>query len=267
MKNNKGITLIALIITIIIMLILVAVTVSIIINTGILGKAKKAKDDTQSAYAEESRLGDSVNIGGTVYNSIDDVVNSSNQDVICLSVDTSLSEDNHLFNVITNSSVTIDYGDGTVEVLNADGTRTLASNNESIKVASLDNNESYRLIIAPAQDLPPLSNESMYNVDENFWAARHVYQTNFTGTVRISGDIQVIGSQCKRILEVTEWKPVNLKDCYFTWCSNLSSVKYKNNTYTTKQSIYDALIADGISVSLDAFDDTSLLGENLGENL
>ena len=254
MKKNKGITLIALIITIIIMLILVAVTVSIIINTGILGKAKKAKDDTQSAYAEESRLGDSVNIGGTVYNSIDDVVNSSNQDVICLSVDTSLSYNELSFNIKTNSSVTIDYGDGTVEVLNADGTKTVAKSNESIKVASLDSDESY--IIGQ------IRMESMYYVNGNFWGAIHVYQTNFTGTVRISGDIQAISFEgCEFLLEVTEWQPVNLKECFFGVCTNLSSIKYKNNTYTTKQSIYDALIADGVAVILGAFDDTSLLGE------
>ena len=42
MKKNQGITLIALIITIIIMLILVAVTVSIVINGGLIGKAKDA---------------------------------------------------------------------------------------------------------------------------------------------------------------------------------------------------------------------------------
>ena len=41
MKKNSGITLIALIITIIIMLILVAVTISIVINSGIIGKAQK----------------------------------------------------------------------------------------------------------------------------------------------------------------------------------------------------------------------------------
>ena len=76
MKKNYGITLIALIITIIVMLILVAVTVSVLINSGLIGKAKKAKDDTQSAYAEESRLGDSININGTVYNSIDEIVQS-----------------------------------------------------------------------------------------------------------------------------------------------------------------------------------------------
>ena len=76
MEKNNRITLIALIITIIVMLILVAVSVSILINSGLIGKAKEAKDDTQSAYAEESRLGESININGTVYNSIDEIVQS-----------------------------------------------------------------------------------------------------------------------------------------------------------------------------------------------
>ena len=77
MRENKGITLIALIITIIVMLILVAVSVSILINSGIIGKAKKAKDDTQSAYTEESRLGDSINVNGTMY-TMDEYLNVLN---------------------------------------------------------------------------------------------------------------------------------------------------------------------------------------------
>ncbi len=54
MKETKGITLIALIITIIIMLILVAVTVSIVINGGLIGKAKDAASGyKKSAFYEE----------------------------------------------------------------------------------------------------------------------------------------------------------------------------------------------------------------------
>ena len=41
MRKNKGITLIALIITIIVMLILVAVTIRILIDSGLIGKAKQ----------------------------------------------------------------------------------------------------------------------------------------------------------------------------------------------------------------------------------
>ena len=42
MKKNKGITLIALIITIIVMLILVAVSVNILIKSNLIGNAEKA---------------------------------------------------------------------------------------------------------------------------------------------------------------------------------------------------------------------------------
>ena len=73
MKNNKGITLVALIITIIVMLILVGVTLSILINSNVIGKAKKAVDDTNSAYGDESNFGEelTINVDGNEYTSID----------------------------------------------------------------------------------------------------------------------------------------------------------------------------------------------------
>ena len=51
--KNKGITLIALIITIVIMLILVAVSVNIIINSNIIGQAEKAAKGYKTAYEQE----------------------------------------------------------------------------------------------------------------------------------------------------------------------------------------------------------------------
>ena len=75
MKKNKGITLIALIITIIIMLILVAVSVSILINSGLIGKAKEAGEKTKTSYSQEQSLGDSINIDGVVY-SFDEYLDS-----------------------------------------------------------------------------------------------------------------------------------------------------------------------------------------------
>lgn len=53
MKNQKGITLIALIITIIVMLILVAVTVAVVINSDLIGTAKNAKENTEADYEKE----------------------------------------------------------------------------------------------------------------------------------------------------------------------------------------------------------------------
>ena len=52
MKNNKGITLISLVITIIVMLILVGVTVSAAINGKLFDTAKKAAKDTENAKQE-----------------------------------------------------------------------------------------------------------------------------------------------------------------------------------------------------------------------
>lgn len=54
MKGEKGITLVALIITIIVMLILVAVTISIALNGGIFDKARNASTDTQRAQLKEA---------------------------------------------------------------------------------------------------------------------------------------------------------------------------------------------------------------------
>ena len=53
LKNNKGITLIALIITIIVMLILVAVTVTVALNGGLFSTAKQAASGTQREAERE----------------------------------------------------------------------------------------------------------------------------------------------------------------------------------------------------------------------
>lgn len=57
MKNQKGITLVALIITIIVMLILVAVSVAAVINSNILGTAEKAGEKYKQEAANENNIG------------------------------------------------------------------------------------------------------------------------------------------------------------------------------------------------------------------
>ena len=56
LKQNKGITLIALIITIIVMLILVGVTINVALNGGLFQKAETAKEGTQKALEEEQLM-------------------------------------------------------------------------------------------------------------------------------------------------------------------------------------------------------------------
>lgn len=62
MKNQKGITLVALVITIIVMLILVSVSIAIIINSDLFGSAEKAADKTSEAYKSEGEMSETVKI-------------------------------------------------------------------------------------------------------------------------------------------------------------------------------------------------------------
>ena len=72
MRNKeKGITLIALIITIIVMLILVGVVVTVVIQSDLLGTAKTAGDKYKTAYEDESNMSE-VTINGEKYASIED---------------------------------------------------------------------------------------------------------------------------------------------------------------------------------------------------
>ena len=65
MKDQKGITLIALIITIIVMIILVAVTVIVALDSGLFTTAKGAGKNYQAAASAENSLGSGyVNIDG-----------------------------------------------------------------------------------------------------------------------------------------------------------------------------------------------------------
>ena len=69
MKKEKGITLIALIITIIVMLILVAVTINVALNGGLFEKAKTASDGTQKEADREALISaviGTLNDDGTV---------------------------------------------------------------------------------------------------------------------------------------------------------------------------------------------------------
>ena len=72
MKNTKGITLIALIITIIVMLILVAVSISVALNTGLFKSAGDATKNWKSAQDTEANVGSEIKIGDKTYASIED---------------------------------------------------------------------------------------------------------------------------------------------------------------------------------------------------
>ena len=74
-NRNKGITLVALIITIVVMLILVAVSVNILIKSNLLGTAEKTVNKYKIASEEENS--GVIEIDGKKYNSIEDYINLS----------------------------------------------------------------------------------------------------------------------------------------------------------------------------------------------
>ena len=77
-NTNKGITLIALVITIIVMLILVAVTISMAVNGGLFDYAGKAVGETNNAMQAEQQLANGgIEVGGVWYNSIDEYLIAS----------------------------------------------------------------------------------------------------------------------------------------------------------------------------------------------
>ncbi len=79
MKKNQGITLIALIITIIVMLILVGVVVTVVIQSDLLGTAKKTGEMYKTAYEEENK--GEIEINGKKYSSIEEYTNEVNSNI------------------------------------------------------------------------------------------------------------------------------------------------------------------------------------------
>ena len=55
-EKNKGITLVALVITIVILLILAGISISALTNTGLFGKAKEAKKASENAEKEQNKI-------------------------------------------------------------------------------------------------------------------------------------------------------------------------------------------------------------------
>lgn len=75
MRGQKGITLVALVITIIVMLILVGVTVTIALNGGLFDTAEKAGEDYKAAQNAENGLAS----GNVIVNGQEKPINSYGQ--------------------------------------------------------------------------------------------------------------------------------------------------------------------------------------------
>lgn len=82
MKEQKGITLVALVITIIVMLILVAVSVTVALKGGLFTSAKNAATNTNVEAEGERQISNGVvNIDGNMYDANDYATNANPQNI------------------------------------------------------------------------------------------------------------------------------------------------------------------------------------------
>ena len=105
--SQRGITLIALIITIIVMLILVAVTITVAVNGGLFEYAGRAGRETQNAIDKEQELaGGKITIDGKTYASVDDYLkgNAMGNWYYCVSK-TDKTKSNSATNYVTDGTV------------------------------------------------------------------------------------------------------------------------------------------------------------------
>ena len=73
-REEKGITLVALIITIVVMLILVAVSINVIVNSNLIGYSEKTGDAYSGTIKNEENFGnDGITVNGKRYASVEDV--------------------------------------------------------------------------------------------------------------------------------------------------------------------------------------------------
>ena len=116
LKNNKGITLIALVVTIIVLLILATVSIAMLTgNNGILTQSRNAKTDTEKAEAvERINLALNATLSAAMEDSsnVPTVANVTAHDSIFSQTDTKYKVDD----TTTPGSITITYKNGSITV-------------------------------------------------------------------------------------------------------------------------------------------------------
>ena len=184
MKKNRGITLIALIITIIVMLILVAVSISIALSTGLFKSASDATKNWKTAQEEESNM--PIEIGGKKYNSIEEYLNGGIKEEHNWKRTGDTLTCGHCNKTYTIGDV-VDYKDSGVESTSitaekAGGyTGTSALVNSGVKVASLKLNNNFKIAKAsgPAQ---PTKTQTIQKDENITWIVLGAEDSNKNGT-------------------------------------------------------------------------------------
>ena len=184
MKKNRGITLIALIITIIVMLILVAVSISVALNTGLFKSASDATKNWKAAQEEESNM--PIEIGGKKYNSVEEYLNGGIKEEHNWKRTGDTLTCGHCNKTYTIGDV-VDYTDSGAESTSISAekaggyTGTSALVNSGVKVASLKLNNNLKIakISGPAK---PTATQTIQKDENITWIVLGTEDSNNNGT-------------------------------------------------------------------------------------
>ena len=158
-NNTKGITLVALVITIIILLILAGITISSLTNTGIFEKAKEARDKTANAAENQAKTlneyEDELNkyISGTAGEKLADVVKVG--DYVSYTPDTVSNTDIKYTTLISNL--------GTYSGSDANTTSTLTQESLNWRVLDVKDGQVRLISEVPTTSKITLSGYNGYN--------------------------------------------------------------------------------------------------------
>ena len=247
-KNEKGITLVALVITIIVLLILAGVTLSMVMgNSGIFGKANIAKEQTQLSNAEETiRLAVLENKVKSVSGDADALTN----DTLKTEIGKKLTEQGY---TVSGSTVTY-YGDKTIDIesyLDKETTYTAYNVGDQVTVggekfyvikASSASEEKVTLLAEKNIDTTTLKQSDTANsisfANTNYWSSETVYPLNLnnyssssikeTDAISIAKRYGTEKGGIGRLITYDEINllPENLKGNKSFWCGTA----YSNST-------------------------------------
>ena len=235
MKSNKGITLIALVITIIVMLILVAVTISMAVNGGLFDYAGKAVGETQNALNVEQELSNGrINVGGVWYDSIDDYLNNNPSSPVKIS----LSIAGEKVTTVPLPSEEFEYLEGTINTGYV--IRHKTDGNEFVWVP-VDKNQKITLKITSEKDITEVKLYDPYG-DEILTLGNDEIEKTYNNTA-IEPTINGMYTAKVTTEDGTENKVITVKslyavDTYNDWENSEEYAKLEG--YSTKQEMYQA---------------------------
>ncbi len=207
-EENKGITLIALIITIIVLLILAGITLSMVLGpNGIIERAKEAKEQTEGAALNEQLMLNEVDryleeqLGNKEpedKTALKIVVNSGTDGIVVLPIDASKCD--------LEGGYNINWGDGTTGKQQASAT---------VKAQLASKDTLSKIHIAASTDPDGLE---------------HTYtEKNKEYAVTITGNCSLLTSSCgnvmrDKIIEIAQWGETGLQRIHLSGCTNLRKI-------------------------------------------